>query len=86
MGTDYTTTPLLPGIRRMTDLAAQNAVDKALASLPADKRGAVVMYATKDEVRAGVFGRIGKNWTYCGTLSRSWSGEISGEAEVRFTF
>lgn len=86
-GADYTTTPLLPGIRRMTDLAAQNAVDKALATLKDGEHGAVVMYATGEEVRAGVFGRVGKHWTYCGTLSRQWSdGKLGAEAEVRFTF
>lgn len=84
---DYTTTPILPGIRRMADLAAQNAVDKALASLKEGEHGAVVAYATGDEVRMGVFGRVGKHWSYCGTLSRSWSdGKLGGEAEVRFTF
>lgn len=87
LGVDYSTTPLLPGIRKMADEAAQSAVDKALATLPADKHGAVVAYATGEELRMGVFGRMGSHWTYCGTLSRQWSdGKLGGEAEIRFTF
>lgn len=74
-------------IRKLGDAQIQSAIDKVLTQLPSGKKGAVVMYANGDEVRAGVYGRLGKNWSYVGTLGRSWkTGAISGEAAVAFTF
>jgi len=74
-------------IRKLADANIQGAIDKMLAQVPSGKKGAVILYANGDEVRAGVYGKLGRNWSYVGTLGRSWStGAISGEAALAFTF
>ncbi len=74
-------------IRALADSGIQASINKVLADLPAGKKGAVIMYASGEEVRAGVYGRLGRNWSYCGTLSRDWkTGKIGGEAAVAFTW
>lgn len=74
-------------IRKLGDAQIQSAIDNVLKQVPAGKKGAIVLYASGEEVRAGVYGRLGRNWSYCGTLSRSWStGKIGAEAAVAFTF
>jgi hypothetical protein len=87
---DYVISKITPGgaeIRKLADANIQQSIDKMLAQVPAGKRGAVVLYANGDEVRAGVYGKLGKNWSYVGTLGRSWStGAITGEAALAFTF
>lgn len=87
---DYVVSKITKGgdeIRKFADSNIQGAIDTVLKQIPPGKKGAVIMYANGDEVRAGVYGKIGKNWSYCGTLGRSWAtGAISGEAAVAFTF
>lgn len=74
-------------IRKFGDAGIQGAIDNVLKQIPPGKKGAVIMYANGEEVRAGVYGKIGKNWSYVGTLGRRWdTGAISGEAAVAFTF
>lgn len=74
-------------IRALADAQIQASINKVLADLPAGKKGAVVMYANGDEVRAGVYGKLGRNWSYAGTLGRNWkTGKIGAEAAVAFTW
>lgn len=74
-------------IRKLGDAQIQSAIDNVLKQVPAGKKGAVVLYASGEEVRAGIYGKLGKNWSYCGTLGRSWAtGKINAEAAVAFTF
>lgn len=74
-------------IRALADAGIQASINKVLADLPAGKKGAVVLYANGDEVRGGVYGRLGKSWSYAGTLSRSWAtGKLGAEAALAFTW
>lgn len=87
---DYVVAKMTKGgdeIRKLADTNIQGAIDRVLTQVPAGKKGAVVMYANGDEVRAAIYGRLGRNWSYVATASRSWeTGKISGEAAVAFTF
>jgi hypothetical protein len=74
-------------IRHLADAGIQASINKVLADLPAGKKGAIVLYADGDEVRGGIYGKLGRSWSYAGTLSRRWdTGAIGAEAAVAFTW
>ena len=75
------------GIRQFADSQIQESITKALTGIEPGKSGAVVLFADKQAVRGAVVAKLGSYWSVVGTLSREWSsGEISGEAAVRFSW
>lgn len=75
-----------PSIRVVTIGSIQESIDKALAALPADAKGAVVAYADRDQAKLAVMGRVGDNWTFVGTLDKPYSGELTVSAEIRYAW
>jgi len=73
-------------LRKFSDVALQGAIDRALAAVPADKKGAVVAHADGDSVTLSVVGRIGNDWTIVAAGYRNWDGKLGAEAEVRYTW
>lgn len=90
MAEDYVVAKVTPRgqeIRALADANIQASIDAVLKQLPSGKKGAVILYANGTEVRAGVYGKIGRNWSYTGTLARDWkTGRIAGEAAVGFSW
>lgn len=74
-------------LRRFSDENVQAQIDRALQTLPEDKRGAVVGYVdTEGEARLAVVGRLNHGWTYIGALSHQPSTGWKGEAAVRWAW
>lgn len=76
----------LPGIRRFSDQRIGEAIDKALATVPAGQHGAAIAYATTEGARLAVAGRLGDHWSIVVAASKDWSGELEVEAAVRYTW
>jgi hypothetical protein len=76
----------LPGIRRFRELEIDAAIEKALATVPDGVNGAAVAYATTEGARLAVAGRLGHQWSIVVAAASDWSGELEGEAAVRFTW
>jgi hypothetical protein len=73
------------GLRRFADAEVQAAVDRALAQIPPDKRGAVLeVGADLDGVQAVAAVRLDGGWSLMGVLERRFSGEWYGFARVRW--
>ncbi len=87
---DYVVSKVTKGgdeIRKFADTNIQGAIDTVLKQLPTGKKGAAIFYANGDEVRLGVYGKIGRNWSYVATASRSWqTGKIGGEAALAYSW
>lgn len=73
-------------IRRFTDAKIGEAVDKALAAIPADKKGAVLAVANKDGARLVAAARLTAGWSIVGVLEKPWSGELKAEVATRFVW
>jgi hypothetical protein len=74
------------GVRRFDDSAVQAAVDRVLASLPDDKRAAVLeVGADEMGVQAVAAVKLDGGWSLMGVLERRYSGEWSGFARVRWS-
>ena len=74
--------PEPPSVRRFSDEALAAAVDKVLASLPADKRAAELeVGADQNGVAAVVAVRLSAGWSIRGgvyyTSGREWGGKVS---------
>lgn len=76
------------GIRRFDDAAIQEAIDAALANVPAGKRGAVVAYVDhRGDARLAAAARIGEHWSVVGVLSHQPSnGKVDGAAAIRMVW
>jgi hypothetical protein len=72
-------------IRRFSDSAIQERVNKALATLPPDKKLAVVAVANQNEARLAVMARLGTQFSVMGVLEKPYKGELRAEAAVVFT-
>jgi hypothetical protein len=73
-------------VRKFSDEAIQRAIDKKLATLPPETKGAVVAHADLDGIALSVYGRVGEQFSYVGTVQRDWKGFMKAEVDVRFTF
>lgn len=73
-------------IRVFSNTALQAQVDKAVATLPENAAGAVVAHGDLNGASLSVVGKVGDHWTVVAAGYRSWAGELSGEAEVRYTW
>jgi hypothetical protein len=71
-------------IRRFTDANVQATVDKALESVPKDRKGAIVATVTTRGARMAVMGRLGDHWSVVGVLEKPFKGPLVGEAAVAF--
>jgi len=74
-------------IRKFGDAQIQSSIDKVLKDLPAGKKGAAIFYVDGNEAKVGVYGRVGRNWSYVCTGSRQWStGVLTGEAALAYSW
>lgn len=73
-------------LRRFSDARIAASVDSVLATIPADKTGAVVAVADKHGAKLAVAARIGDAWSVVGVLEKPWKGELKAEAAVRFAW
>ncbi len=73
-------------LRRFSDAKIAASVDAVLATIPADKKGAVIAVATREGARLAVAARLGDSWSMVGVLEKKWTGELKAEAAVRFAF
>lgn len=82
-------------IRKFADAQVQASMESVLKQLPANKAGAVVMYADEKGVRGAVYGRkAGKffgllppgEWSYVGTLGVTYKGVLEGGAAVAYSW
>ena len=73
-------------IRVFSNEKLQAQIDKAVASLPENAAGAVVLHGDLSGASLSVVGKVGDNWTVVAAGYRKWSGELAGEAEVRYTW
>lgn len=85
---DATFSKLINGqeIRVFSDPLLQSNVDRVLASLPDTATGAVVLHGDLNEASLSVVGKVGEHWTVVASGYRKWSGEMNGEAEVRYSW
>ena len=73
-------------IRVFSDASLQARVDKVLASLPDEVKGAVVAHGDLSGASLSVVGKVGTHWTVVASGYRSWLGELKGEADVRYAW
>lgn len=73
-------------LRRFSDDRIAASVNSVLATIPADKTGAVLAVADKHGARLAVAARLGDSWTMVGVLEKPWQGELRAEAAVRFAW
>lgn len=80
------TLPSFINITRFADPAIQAQIDRAIASLPPDKKGAVIVHGDLNGVNGTVVGKIGDHWTIDAGASYSWAGQFAGEAQVAYSW
>lgn len=73
-------------LRRFSDAKIGAAVDSVLATIPANKTGAVLAIADTHGAKLAVAARIGDAWSVVGVLEKPWKGELKAEAAVRFAW
>ena len=73
------------GIRRFDNAEIQKAVDRALSSLPEDRKLAVVAHADLTGVSLSLVTRLGSDWSVAASCYKPYKGEMAAEAEVRWS-
>ena len=73
------------GIRRFDDANIQNAIDKALMELPADRKVAVVAHADLKGASLSLVTRLGNDWSIAAACYKPYTGPLSAEAVVRWS-
>lgn len=73
-------------IRRFTDSNIQAAIDKALSTLEPTQKGAVIAYATQEQVQLAALAKLGSHWSVVGVLNKPYAGKLEAEAVVRFSW
>ena len=73
-------------IRSFADSNIQAAVNKALSSLPPDKTGAVIAFVDEKEASLATMAKLGEHWSVVMVGKRTWSGKLTGEAAVTFSW
>lgn len=76
----------LTGIQVFSDAKIQEAVDRALSSVPDGKTGAVVAYVNTEGASLAVVAKLGDHWSVVGALEKDYTKPLSAEAEVRFAW
>jgi predicted alpha/beta hydrolase family esterase len=69
-------------VKRFDDPALQAAIERAMAQLSADKRGAFVAHADGSGASVSAVERIGSHVSIEGALLYPWRGKLEGEAEL----
>jgi hypothetical protein len=78
--------PPAPTVRMFSDSQLSDQVGKLLASLPDDRRAAVLeVGADKSGIQAVAAAKIGAGWTLVGILDKRFAGEWSGQVQVRWS-
>lgn len=70
------------GVRRFDDAGIQAAVDRALASLPADRKLAAVAHATLSGASLTLVARLGSQWSVAAACYKPWRGALAAEGKV----
>jgi hypothetical protein len=73
-------------VRVFSDASLQASVDRVLATLPDEAKGAVVAHATLEGASLSVVAKSGTHWTVVASGYRSWDGKLKGEADVRYAW
>lgn len=73
-------------IRVFSDSALQSQIDKVLATLPDDAKGAVVTHADFSGASVSVVGKVGDHWTVVAAGYRKWTGEMNAAADIRYAW
>lgn len=55
---------------------------KALDSVPVNKSGAIIGYATQDEAGLAVMARLKDGWSCVGRLDKPWNGKFEGSVSL----
>lgn len=89
-------TPQSPNeIRPFFDKEIERTMKRALTNLEPGKRGALVFYADREGINGAIYSRKpGKffgllpagEWSFVGTMARTWSGELRGGAAVGYSW
>ncbi len=75
------------GIRIFDNTAIQASIDKALLSVPKDKKGTVVAFVDeKKDVQLAAVGKIGDNWSIVGQFKKPYHKPIEANAAVVFSW
>ena len=61
-------------------------IQRALATLPQGKSGALVGVATTSGVNAAVVARINDTWTVQAWIGKTWTGPVTGGAQILATW
>lgn len=72
------------GVRRFHDLNIQAAVESVLATVPADKRVAVVAHATLLGAALTAMVRLSGRWSVLAAAYKPYRGPLAAEAQLRF--
>lgn len=81
--------PDVPGavLRRFSDAKLGESIDKALATIPADRTGAVVLVGSPSGARLVAAAKIGRHWSVVmATEYNLGSRRLDAEAAVRFSW
>lgn len=73
-------------VRIFSNASLQQSVDRVLATLPNDAKGAVVAHADLGGASLSVVGKVGNNWTVVASGYRTWQGQLSAEADIRYSW
>jgi hypothetical protein len=71
---EFTATPIGDAIKRQ--------VSAALATIPDHKRGALIVVANHDGLKAQVAARIGDDWQIAAGGGVTWTGDVEGSVAV----
>jgi hypothetical protein len=73
-----------PPAQLIPDISAS--IAKAVAALPQGKSGALVGVATTSGVNAAVVAKINDTWTVQAYVGKTWSGPVTGGAQILATW
>jgi hypothetical protein len=72
-------------IRAFPVSSLRESINKALATIPADKNIAVIAYANTNEVKLAAFARIGGDFSFMGVLEKPYGKTLQAEAALVWT-
>jgi hypothetical protein len=73
-------------VTKFSDIALQAQIDAAIASLPPDKSGAVIVHGDLTGVNATVVLKKDAHWTIDAGASYTWAGQFSAGAAVAYSW
>lgn len=75
---------LRPGaLRQSIDNATKRMIAESLATIPPDKRGALIVIADQHGPRAHVAAKIDDHWKVALAAGVSWKGEVNGVVAIQ---